>query len=51
VGGDRGKLLGRLWESNAPLKVIVFSLQMFHHRLPTRVKLLTRGVVVKGTVQ
>ncbi|GAU16593.1 hypothetical protein TSUD_233450 [Trifolium subterraneum] len=40
-------VLKRLWESKAPLKVIIFSWQLLYLRLPTKVNLWKRGVVCR----
>jgi hypothetical protein len=43
--GDVGRLVKKVWESFAPMKVIIFSWQLMLQRLPTRANLLRRGVI------
>jgi mannosylglycoprotein endo-beta-mannosidase len=39
------KIFTKIWESPAPSKMVVFSLQLFHNRLPTKDNLYRRGVL------
>jgi hypothetical protein len=39
------KLFAKIWESPAPSKIVVFSWQLFHNRLPTKDNLSSRGVL------
>jgi hypothetical protein len=39
------KIFSSIWESPAPSKVMVFSWQLLHDRLPTKVNLARRGVL------
>jgi hypothetical protein len=39
------KIFSSIWESPAPSKVVVFSWQLLHDRLPTKVNLARRGVL------
>jgi hypothetical protein len=38
-------ILSKIWESSAPSKIVVFSWQLFHNRLPTKDNLFRRGVL------
>jgi mannosylglycoprotein endo-beta-mannosidase len=39
------KVFSDIWESPAPSKVVAFSWQLFHNRIPSRVNLFRRGVL------
>ncbi|KAK2405812.1 hypothetical protein QL285_041620 [Trifolium repens] len=45
VGSYEMKIFSKIWESSAPSKLVVFSWQLFHNRLPTKDNLLRRGVL------
>lgn len=46
INGDICRVLKMNWESLAPLKVLIFSWQLLLQRLPTRVNLAKRRVIV-----
>jgi hypothetical protein len=39
------KIFSKIWESPAPSKIVVFSWQLFHNRLPTKDNLFRHGVL------
>jgi hypothetical protein len=39
------KIFSKIWESPAPSKIVVFSWQLFHNRLPTKDNIYRRGVL------
>jgi hypothetical protein len=39
------KMFSKIWESPTPSKIVVFSWQLFHNRLPTKDNLYRRGVI------
>jgi hypothetical protein len=46
LGAVKAMLLGKRWDSLAPLKIIVLSWQLLQHRLTTRGNLFWRGGLV-----
>jgi hypothetical protein len=44
------KVMNNMWRSAAPTKVIAFSWKMLRNRIPTKVNLAARGILVAGGV-
>jgi hypothetical protein len=44
------RVLKMVWESFAPMKIMIFSWQSMLHRLPTRVNLFRRGVITASSL-
>jgi hypothetical protein len=42
------KIFNNIWKSQAPSKVVIFSWQLLHDRVPTKENLLVRGVIQQG---
>jgi hypothetical protein len=49
-GPNELKVLNNIWRSAAPSKVIAFSWKLLRNRIPTKVNLAVRGVLVAGGV-
>jgi hypothetical protein len=49
-GPNELRVLNNIWRSSAPSKVIAFSWKLLRNRIPTKVNLAARGVLVAGGV-